>query len=387
MAKKKSNIFTNTLVLVIVTFVAITALAVVNQITAEPIAQAEVNMKAEAYKVVYPDASEFEEIEGVENMIEESAQLLIDNGFKGCTIIDVLGVKGSSGATEGYIIASTSPNGYGGEIQVAIGIKDDRITGFTAIKNSETAGLGSKCTEPEFANQFKDKAAAILSYTKSGASSDTEIDAISGATITTNAVTEAVNAAVVFYQANFGGGVQEIEKPDLTEFYKQAYPGATEFADVENAEAMISESEKLLAEYGLNSCTIEEIKAVNGGEGYVISSTGIGFAKAAPIQIAIGIKDGKLTGYTVVNHMETEGYGAACAEEPFAGQFAGKSAEAMTSDDIDAISGATFTTNGITNAVNSAIIFYQTNLGDGNVSIDKNALADANADITAGATQ
>lgn len=387
MAKKKSNIVINTIVLVAVTFVAILALAVVNQITLEPIAQADLNQQAEAYKVVYQDASEFAQIDGVEAMLEDSASLLEENGFKGCTVIDALAVKGSSGDTEGYIIAATSPNGYGGEIQVAIGIKDDKLTGFTAIKNNETAGLGSKCTEPEFTNQFKDKAAAVLSYTKTGASSDTEIDAISGATITTNAVTEACNAAIIFYQANFGGGVQEMEKPDLTEFYKQAYPNANEFADVENADAMYEASVQLLKDCGLESCTIEEVKAVNGGEGYVVSSTGIGFAKTAPIQIAIGIKDNKIVGYTVVNHMETPGYGAACAEEPFAGQFAGKNAEVLKAGDIDAISGATFTTNGITNAVNAAIVFYQTNLGNGDVQIDKDALAQSTVDAASGATE
>lgn len=387
MANKKSNIFVNTLVLVLVTFVAITSLAVVNQITAEPIAQAEVNQKAEAYKVVYPDANEFAEIDGVEGMIEASTGILEENGFKGCTVTDALAVKNASGDTEGYIVVSTSPNGYGGEIQVAIGIKDDKLTGFTAIKNSETAGLGSKCTEPEFTSQFKDKAASVLSYTKSGASSDTEIDAISGATITTNAVTEACNAGIIFYQANFGGGVQEVEGPDLTEFYKQAYPGAEEITDIENSNKMIEDSVKLLADCGLDSCTIEEVKAVNGGEGYVISSTGIGFAKAAPIQIVVGIKDNKLTGYAVVNHMETPGYGAACAEEPFASQFAGKNADILKAGDVDAISGATFTTNGITNAVNSAIVFYQTNLGSGDVQIDMNAIANSTVDAEAGATE
>lgn len=387
MAKKKSNIVINTIVLVAVTFVAILALAVVNQITLEPIAQADLNQQAEAYKVVYQDASEFAQIDGVEAMLEDATSLLEENGFKGCTVIDALAVKGSSGDTEGYIIAATSPNGYGGEIQVAIGIKDDKLTGFTAIKNNETAGLGSKCTEPEFTNQFKDKAAAVLSYTKAGASSDTEIDAISGATITTNAVTEACNAAIIFYQANFGGGVQEMEKPDLTEFYKQAYPNANEFADVENADAMYEASAQLLKDCGLESCTIEEVKAVNGGEGYVVSSTGIGFAKTAPIQIAIGIKDNKIVGYTVINHMETPGYGAACAEEPFAGQFAGKNAEILKAGDVDAISGATFTTNGITNAVNAAIVFYQTNLGNGDVQIDKDALAQSTVDTASGATE
>ena len=388
MSNKKTNLFVNTLVLLLVTFVAVTALAVVNQITAGPIAQAEINQKAEAYKVVYPDATEFAEIDGIDDMLADSSQLLADNGFEGCSINEALAVKSSSGDIEGYIVAATSPYGYGGDIQVAIGIKDGKLTGFTVISNSETAGLGSKCTEPEFTAQFKDKSASILTYTKAGASSDTEIDAISGATITTNAVTGAVNAAIIFYQSNFGGGVQEIAKPDLTEFYQKAYPSATEFADVENAEAVLSESKKVLESYGLTDCTVEEVKVVNGGEGYVISTTGIGFAKSAPIQIAVGIKGDKLTGFAVVSQMETEGYGAVCAEDSFASQFAGKKlgvlkakVGATADDEIDAISGATFTTNGVTNAVNAAIVFYMDTFGDGAPDVHFET-----ADVEAGAT-
>ena len=205
MEKKKSGLFKNTLILVIITLVAVAALAVVNQITRGPIEQAEINQKAAAYKVVYADATEFGEVDGLDKMIEKSTKLFNKNGLAGCAVTDALEVKSSNGDTEGYIIASSSPNGYGGEIDVAIGIKDGKLTGFTVISNSETAGLGSKCSEPDFQNQFKGKPAQTLSYTKSGATADTEIDAISGATITTNAVTEAVNAGIAFYQANFGG--------------------------------------------------------------------------------------------------------------------------------------------------------------------------------------
>lgn len=387
MANKKNNIVLNTIVLVVITAIAVALLAVVNQITAGPIEKAEVNAKAQAYKVVYADAETFAEIDGIDKMIEDSVALLDENGFSGCTITDSLAVQNAGGDTEGYIIVSTSPNGYGGEIQVAIGIKDDKLTGFEPVKNSETPGFGANCTTPEFTQQFAGKAASVLSYVKGGgASSDTEIDALSGATITTKAVTEAVNAAIIFYQSNFGGGVQEIEGPDLTEFYNIAYPDAKEFADIDGSDEMIAKSADLLASVGLDTCTIEEVKAVNGGEGYVVSTTGVGFAKASPIQIAIGIKDNKITGYAVVNHMETPGYGAACADEPFASQFAGKDANVLGAGDIDAISGATFTTNGITNAVNSAIVFYQTNLGDGSVKIDAGAIADSTVDAEAGAT-
>lgn len=208
MAKNKSGIIKNTLVLVAVTFVAILALAVVNQITKGPIEQAEIAARAEIYKVVYTNAGSFVEVENTEKLLEDAPAMLTENGLDGCTVNDVLAVTNASGSVEGYVIAATSPSGYGGDIQVAIGIKDGKITGFDVVSNSETAGLGSKCTDDEFTSKFDGKSAALLEYTKTGATQPNQIDAISGATITTNAVTEAANAAIVFYQVNFGGGVE-----------------------------------------------------------------------------------------------------------------------------------------------------------------------------------
>lgn len=207
--KKKSGILINTLVLFAVTFVAVLALAVVNQITREPIAQAEINARAEVYRIVYPEAENFAEIEDSENKIKNSAQMLTDAGYDGCFINDALAVKDKDGTITGYVIAATSPNGYGGDLQVALGITlDSTITGFNIVSHSETAGLGSKCTESDFTSQFLGKPAMILEYTKTGASADNEIDAISGATITTNAATEAADAAITFYQRSLGGEVK-----------------------------------------------------------------------------------------------------------------------------------------------------------------------------------
>jgi electron transport complex protein RnfG len=200
MEKKKSNIFLNTLVLVVVTVVAIALLAIVNQITAQPIAQAEANAKVEVYRAVYPDANSFVEIDGADDMLSSISPVLASNGLSGCSVNEVLAVENSSNQQEGYVISATSPNGYGGDVQIAIGIKDGKLTGFSSVSNSETAGLGSKCSDEEFTQQFVGKPVSILTYTKTGASLDTEIDAISGATITTNAVTEATNSAILFYQ-------------------------------------------------------------------------------------------------------------------------------------------------------------------------------------------
>ena len=76
MADKKSNTIINTIILTVISVIAVALLAIVNQITAEPIAQAEVNQKAQVYKVVYSDCDSFSEIENTEQMIADSEALL-----------------------------------------------------------------------------------------------------------------------------------------------------------------------------------------------------------------------------------------------------------------------------------------------------------------------
>ncbi len=358
MSKKKSGIFINTLVLVLVTFVAITALAVVNQVTKEPIAQAEINARAEVYKVVYPDAENFAEVENSESIIEGSADFLKNAGYDGCFINDALSVTDDSGNIKGYVIAATSPSGYGGDVQIAVGISSDgKITGFNVVSNNETAGLGSKCTEPEFTSQFANKPATVLEYTKSGAAEDNQIDAISGATITTNAVTEAVNSAIVFYQENFGGGIQEAEEVDPMQ---KALPDA-------DLDALL---DKEFTAVSNDDYTIDSVKEAEG-VGYIILCTAHkGYD--GDLQIALGIgTDGIIKGYAATVCNETKALGGQCASDEFAQRFIGMKADTVTSvpsgaklenNEIDAIAGATYTTNAVVTAVNGAIDFYNSEL-------------------------
>ncbi len=123
---------------------------------------------------------------------------------------EVAAGKSDSGETVGYVLNVTSHSGYGGDIEISVGILNDgTISGIEMLSINETAGLGMKADEAEFKDQFKDKNVEKFSYTKNGASADNEIDAISGATITTSAVTDAVNSALVYFQNELGGGSNE----------------------------------------------------------------------------------------------------------------------------------------------------------------------------------
>lgn len=358
-SEKKSGIVKNTLVMLIATFVCVLLLAVVNQVTAKPIKEAEVAARAESYKVVYPTAEKFSEVENTQEMLEKSAELLSGAGYDGCFINDVLAVNDASGAVVGYVVASVSPNGYGGEYQVAVGITaQGKLTGMGVISHTETAGLGSKTADPEFTDQFKDLNAAAVEYVKSGAdSSNNEIDAISGATISSAAATEAVNAAITFYQANFAGGIQPAEKADPME---TAFPGAdlSTLAPVEVSNAQ-----------GENY-TVEEVNEVPG-QGFIITVTAHN-AYHDDLTIALGIgNDGIIKGYAAVENNETKGLGDQCGSEEFSAQFAGLKADKVThvptgadsaKNEIDALAAATVTTDAVITAVNGAVDYYNTQL-------------------------
>ncbi|MDO4632807.1 MAG: FMN-binding protein [Eubacteriales bacterium] len=108
----------------------------------------------------------------------------------------------ASGEVIGYIVNVTSGDGFGGDIEVSVGISvDGATTGLEFLTINETAGLGMRATEPEFKEQYVGKTVDSFSLVKGGgASADNEINALSGASFTSTAVTNAVNAALYLVQ-------------------------------------------------------------------------------------------------------------------------------------------------------------------------------------------
>lgn len=203
------NMIKDTAILLVITLFAGLILGLVYQITKDPIAQAEEKAAKEAYGEVFPDAAEFELLE---NSMPEDAlweAQWTDAGFAGVDIENVLEAKDSAGGKLGYVLTVTSHEGYGGDIIFTMGIRNDgTLNGISILSISETAGLGMKA-EAVLKPQFAGKKVPSFTYTKAGAGSDSQIDAISGATITTNAVTTAVNGGLYYFQSQLGGGSNE----------------------------------------------------------------------------------------------------------------------------------------------------------------------------------
>ncbi len=179
----------------LITLIAGLLLGAVYEITKEPIRKENQKAKEEAYKAVFADADAFEDVKIDEDKV---AKALDEKGLD-ATINEAMKVLDKSGQQIGYVLTVTDHEGYGGDIQFAMGVQSDgTLNGISFLSISETAGLGMKAKEDAFRKQFEGKKTDQIVYTKNGAKADNEIDALSGATITTNAVTNGVNAGLYF---------------------------------------------------------------------------------------------------------------------------------------------------------------------------------------------
>ena len=199
-----NKIIKNAAILTAITVIAGLALGVVYEITKEPIASAKAKAKQEACQEVLPEADTFE-IQTVDQAAAE--QTVADLGVN--ARVDEVYTAMSGSETAGYVVTTTDSDGYGGDIQISVGIlSDGTVNGISILEIGETAGLGMKATEPEFYGQYAGKQAEKFYVAKDGGEGE-PIDALSGATITSRAVTGAVNTALGYYQNALGGSGNE----------------------------------------------------------------------------------------------------------------------------------------------------------------------------------
>lgn len=178
------DIFRLGAILFVICAVASLMLSLTNNITAPVIEQRNIQANNESRQEVLKAAEEFSEVKDVKgDLIEEVYQ----------------GTKG--GEVVGYTI-KTTPKGYGGKVEVMVGISNDgKISGVKIGNHTETPGLGSKSADPSFKDQYNGKSTKTpLNVVKGNASNENDIVAISGATITSKAVTAGVNAAMDVYE-------------------------------------------------------------------------------------------------------------------------------------------------------------------------------------------
>lgn len=170
-------------VLLVICILVSAALAGTNLLTRDRIAEAAAKKAEESRMVVLPQAETFEELDG-----------------------HYAGVDGS-GNSVGYVF-ETEGKGYGCTVKVMTGINaEGNITGVVILSHGETPGLGANAEKESFRDQYKEQPAANLAggikVVKFQAPKEGEIQAMTGATITSTAVTNAVNAAIEQYQSAY----------------------------------------------------------------------------------------------------------------------------------------------------------------------------------------
>lgn len=189
-----NKIVKNAAILTAITLISGLLLGIVYEITQEPIAQAQEAAKKEAWQTVFPEASldDFVSMDVDTDAAEAAAKEL---GVS-ATVDEVC-----EAGDMGYVVTVTDSEGYGGDIQITVGITSDgTISGISFLSIGETAGLGMKAKEPDFYTQYEGVQTDKFVVSKDGGDG-TPIDALSGATITSRAVTGAVNTALAYFNS------------------------------------------------------------------------------------------------------------------------------------------------------------------------------------------
>ncbi len=188
------------MILTVITLISGCLLGLVYEITKDPIARAQEAAQQRAYQAVFAEADSFEALADFpeEGIASEDGEVTINN---------VVTALDGTGNILGYVMTTTSHSGYGGDITLAVGITNDgTVNGYSITSISETAGLGMKATEENFYSQFEGKTTEAFEVVKGTATADNQIEAISGATITSSAVTDAVNESLTYFRELAEGG-------------------------------------------------------------------------------------------------------------------------------------------------------------------------------------
>lgn len=295
-------------VLFCITAVAAIILGVTNQYTS-PIIEHNAMLKyQEALKEVYPEADEFKKVE--EDYSDNPNIEEVQEAYKGGEVV-------------GHVVKAVGNGGYGGDIVFVIGLDNDsKVVGFNVLSASETPGFGAKVTEPDYT-------AAVI-----GSENADDIHAISGATITSNAMARGYKA-VWEAVGHLKGTVEKVDIADVRkEIVEEMFPGKT-------ATELDYTDDNILWAAKVEDTFLFQVKTKEGFGGTV--------------EFFVGIKDGAISNYKVYRHAESEGYGDVIATDGYAADVVGKTSP----DEINAISEATLTSDVMKSGFEAAFMAYE----------------------------
>lgn len=201
----KKHLFKDIIIFVIITITAGLSLAFVNLLTKQPIAIQNEKVIQDSYRSVFKEGKTFENDKQINEIVKRFPDTIKNKNYhfgdNGIIINDVLKATDSNDQLLGHVIKVTTKDGYGGDITLVVGIDtNEQITGIEILSIDETVGLGMNAKNEGFKSQYYNKSAKNFIITKTGKQNEQEIDALSGATITSSAFNNAVNGALAINQ-------------------------------------------------------------------------------------------------------------------------------------------------------------------------------------------
>lgn len=179
----------NAIILCVISLIAAFLLSFVNGITSDVIKQNIIKKQEVAFRQIFTEADSFDIVE-----IEEENPFDVSGAFTSL----------KNNVIEGYLF-NVSTTGYGGVINMVIGVNaDGSIKGLQLIGHTETKGLGTSAEEG-FLSQYIDRNVEAFEVVSGTPSSDVQVEAISGATVSSKAVTAGVNNALSIFKELQGG--------------------------------------------------------------------------------------------------------------------------------------------------------------------------------------
>ena len=343
------------LILGLIASIAAGALAYTNELTAGQIAAQVEKATQAALSAVLPDAMSFESAAAVLAEAQETDPALMDVR----NLYIAQGVTGPVG-----MACDVTVLGYGGPIQLMVGVDNDGVlSGIKVISaEGETPGLGAKIKDASFQAQFAGKdAGQPMTLVKVPTTSQSEVQAIAAATISSSAVLRAVNAATGVYRAVAGGGDDRLAKLK-EDAVKALFPTADAvLADPATLAALVAANPALAAATDLYYATRGEDQI-----GTAVAATGRGYGGL--ITAVVGFEaPAKIVGARFVDlPAETVGLGSKITEAQFTDQFTGVGLSPLRvtktapgANEIQAVTSATLSSQGAVSAVNAAMDLYR----------------------------
>ena len=207
MKETKSSMIKDAVILCLITLVLGAVLAGVYAVTKGPIDAAQAKANNEACSAVVSNGDSVKDSD--EELVKKAVEFLGSHDLSGTevkegdTLSNYIEISEVHPTEQGGLVyLADATKGYGGKISFALGVDETgAITGIAITSQSETAGLGANCENESWQAGFTGKVLpdnrSDEMYSKNG-ESESQIQALSGATVTSRAITRAVKA-ILFY--------------------------------------------------------------------------------------------------------------------------------------------------------------------------------------------